>query len=863
MDLILDWIAREGYIFVSWWLMIAIAGWTVMPLAWRLLGGLPDRGYTLAKPLGLLLIGFVYWLLVSLGLLGNTTGGILVAWLIVLTLAFIALNRLRGNAISWSAYWRENRTVIIVSELLFAVLFFTWLLYRAHNPDTYTTEKPMELAFISSIMRSDTFPPNDPWLSGYAISYYYFGYVIAAMLSMLSGVTSSIGFSAMFSALFALAGTTAFGVGYNLVRARGIAQSAAEVAIDAAKRIQPRFVPLSAGMLALFLVVLMGNFQTLLIELPMQSNIVTEDYLNFWGQPRASFERLDDRMYAYDPDASLRFEPATWGYWWWFGASRVLGDYNLDGTNSGEPISEFPAFSFVLGDTHPHVLALPFVIMTIGLMLNLLLTWRAPNRYEIGLYGLIIGGLIFMNAWDGPIYLAGIIGAEALRRVMRGNGRLRIGDWWSLFMLGLGLLFIAIIAYLPFFIGFRSQASGFLPNIIQPTYFPRLFLMMGPLLLLSGAFVAVELWRGRRRMNWSLGLTIGLGLLALLISVMLLLIFLSSFNAGLYARVQGFVDMNGGWAQVLPQVLQRRFAHGLTSVVLLTIMIIVIARLFPRILGISETDDDDQVVTYAPSTGFALLLVGIGTTLLFVPDFLYIADNFGWRINTIFKFYYQAWVTLSIAGAYATYTILADARLARPAMPLRLAFGAMLVVIIAAGSIYPLAATYSRAYVERGAPSVLSIDGGDLSLSSNMIEMVHCVDRVVGDTENVVIAEASLHSYKSNYARVGTITGLPILLGWPGHEGQWRGPTFGETAGSRQADLQILYTAPIWDIAQQIIDKYGIDYVVIGSTERQTYETSSDGVHIPIAEDIFAANGTLVCEYGEERVYHVTSTSGD
>ncbi|MCA9886182.1 MAG: hypothetical protein KC708_24590, partial [Anaerolineae bacterium] len=96
MDLILDWIAREGYIFVSWWLMIAIAGWTVMPLAWRLLGGLPDRGYTLAKPLGLLLIGFVYWLLVSLGLLGNTTGGILVAWLIVLAVAFITLNRLRG-----------------------------------------------------------------------------------------------------------------------------------------------------------------------------------------------------------------------------------------------------------------------------------------------------------------------------------------------------------------------------------------------------------------------------------------------------------------------------------------------------------------------------------------------------------------------------------------------------------------------------------------------------------------------------------------------------------------------------------------------------------------------------------------------
>ena len=862
MDLILDWISREGSVFVSWWLLIAIAGWTVMPLAWRLLGGLPDRGYTLAKPLGLLLIGFVYWLLVSLGLLGNTTGGILVAWLIVLAVSLLALNRLRPNQLSWSAYWQENRTVILVSEVLFAVLFFTWLLYRAHNPDTQSTEKPMELAFISSIMRSDTFPPNDPWLAGYAISYYYFGYVITAMLSMLSGVTSSIGFSAMISALFALAGTTAFGVGYNLVRARGIMQASVASVVDSAKRVQPRFIALSAGMLSLFLVVLMGNFQTPLIEVPLQANMATTDYFNFWGQPRASFERLDDRLYAYNPEATLSLDPSSWGYWWWFGASRVLGDYNLDGTNSGEPISEFPAFSFVLGDTHPHVLSLPFVIMTIGLMLNLLLTWRAPNRYEIGLYGLVVGGLIFLNAWDGPIYLAGLVGVEALRRVMRGQGRLRIGDWWALLMLGLALLAIALVAYLPFFIGFRSQAQGFLPNIIQPTYFPRLFLMMGPLLLLTGSLVAVELWRGRRRMNWSLGLTIGLGLLALLISIMLLLIFLSSFNAGLYARVQGFVDMNGGWAAVLPQVLQRRLANGLTSVVLLTMIIIVIARLFPRTLGII-TDEDEQIVTYAPSTGFALLLVGIGTTLLFVPDFLYLADNFGWRINTIFKFYYQAWVALSIAGAYATYTILADFRLARPALPLRAAFGLMLVVIIGAGSIFPLAATYSRAYVERGTPTRLSIDGGDLGLPNTMVDMVQCVNRVVGDTEDVVIAEAALHSYKSNYARVGTITGLPILLGWPGHEGQWRGNTFGQTAGSRQADLQTLYTAPTWDIVQQVIDRYGIDYIVIGSTERQTYETSSDGVYIPIAEDLFAANGTLVCEYGDERVYRVTSTTGD
>ncbi len=76
----------------------------------------------------------------------------------------------------------------------------------------------MELAFISATMRSEAFPPNDPWMAGYSISYYYFGYVMAAMLAMLSGVVSTIAFNLMIALLFALTGLTAFGVVTNMVR---------------------------------------------------------------------------------------------------------------------------------------------------------------------------------------------------------------------------------------------------------------------------------------------------------------------------------------------------------------------------------------------------------------------------------------------------------------------------------------------------------------------------------------------------------------------------------------------------------------------------------------------------------------------
>ena len=64
-----------------------------------------------------------------------------------------------------------------------------------------------------------------------------------------------------------------------------------------------------------------------------------------------------------------------------------------------------------------------------------------------------------------------------------------------------------------------------------------------------------------------------------------------------------------------------------------------------------------------------------------------------------------------------------------------------------------------------------------------------------------VVAEAVGGQY-SEYARVATFTGMPAVLGWPGHESQWRD---GSLQGSRQNDIQTLYTTSDWTAAQEII----------------------------------------------------------
>lgn len=838
--MIFDWFAREGWIVLSWWALVTLAGASVFPMVTRLLSGLPDRGYTLSRAVGLLVVGFVFWLLASLGLLRNSPGSIILSWLIVLIVSIRIYIR---QPMDWRAWWRENRSVVIVGEVLFFVLLLGWALFRAHLPNLTGTEKPMELMFMSSVQRSEIFPPNDGWMSGYAISYYYFGYVMSAMLSMMSGIASTTGFNMTIALLFALTGLTAFGVVYNLARSRTAGSQA------------PRLPALIIGLLGMVFVTLMGNFQAALIELPYQTRTATNDYMAFWG--------IDSRTDAKPPLAvGDSVMPENWDFWWWFRASRVLTDYDLNGQRIPiQPIDEFPQFSFLLADVHPHVLALPFAMLALGLALNLLLTERPPARSEVIFYGLCLGGLVFLNTWDGPIYMVVLVGADALRRLMRsGTGRLMLSDVWGLAGLGISLLLLTLAFYFPFFISFRSQASGVLPNLLHPTQFRQYFIMFGPFILILGIFLVIEVWRAGRRVNWRLGLGAAAVLLGVLLLLVLLFVVLGSLVPELRGIVLSFVDQNGGWGAVLPALVSRRVTHALTSIILLGAVVVVVGRLFPRIPTLEElreaSKEERQIINYPPATGFALLLVGVGAVLTLAPEFVYLRDNFGVRINTIFKFYYQAWLAFSVAGGYAVYTMLVDEHLRLPRF--RGALTAFITIVILLGMIYPILGVHNRMFVESArlsfnAEAPLTLDGGLTTVSRNDYDAIMCLDGLVKGSDAVVLEAAdpgSAYNITGKWGRVAMLSGIPIVLGWQNHEGQWRGPTFSEILGTRPQDIDRMYSDLRWDVAQPLIEKYGIDYIFYGETERNKY--GSEG------EEKFADNLDVICEAGGSRFYRVT-----
>ena len=109
-------------------------------------------------------------------------------------------------------------------EGLTLALFVFDLLIRLGNPDlwhpNFGGEKPMVFSFFNAVLKSTYFPPYDPWLAGGYINYYYYGFVVVALLTKLLGIVPAFAYNLILPMLFSLLGVNAFCVAYNLVKAR-------------------------------------------------------------------------------------------------------------------------------------------------------------------------------------------------------------------------------------------------------------------------------------------------------------------------------------------------------------------------------------------------------------------------------------------------------------------------------------------------------------------------------------------------------------------------------------------------------------------------------------------------------------------
>ena len=197
---------------VAWLIALEALSWLGFPVAHLLMGRLADRGWAVARILALLLLAWVTWIGGSVGIVPNSSVGILaVLSVFVLGSAWLAY-RQRSEL---RDFFRRRWTVVLTVELTFLAMFAFWALVISEVPAINHTEKPMDFGILNAIVRADGFPPMDSWLAGHGIAYYYGGTYVAAMLTTLTGVPTDIAYNLSIATVAALAATGLLGLVYN------------------------------------------------------------------------------------------------------------------------------------------------------------------------------------------------------------------------------------------------------------------------------------------------------------------------------------------------------------------------------------------------------------------------------------------------------------------------------------------------------------------------------------------------------------------------------------------------------------------------------------------------------------------------
>ena len=845
--------------FFRWYLTISIVGLFALPITFKLFRHLPDRGYSFSKPLGFLISGYLFWFFGSLRFFNNDNSGLLAAFLVVAILGSLSLKR-AGFTELW--HWlQEQRATILLVESLFLVAFAGWTLVHAYNPDILGTEKPMEFMFINSILRSPTFPPQDAWLSNHAISYYYFGYILIASLARITATSSAVAFNLGLALLFSLTATVTHGLLMNLI---ALVNKEHPVGNSSKLSLQPSFWP---ALLGPVMVLLVGNLYgplELLHDNGLLANAKVPAIWYDFGSARdlSAVRSLDDfeqkpgiragwvdlwewlDLKQLAPQPALHSGSFQWTLPNWFFASRVVHDRNLVGVET-EAIDEFPAFSFLLGDMHPHVLALPFVVLVMALAFEWLLAGRALTSDELLhsgqtlkrffvyflLSSLLLGSLFFLNTWDFPIYwflttLCFSIGVGLT------HGLQAFRRYWRVFVtLPTALLIASLILYWPFLVTFQSQAGGILPNLIYPTRFQQSMVMFAPVLVGMIVFLAWLSVRTRHRFIRRAALGSGVGILLALIllaSSLSILAYLKPGTSGMIGQLIAPLS----WSDALRLLLERRLVDSLTAIFGGTIFGITVGLglglLRPR--GNHNLSFDQRPAKEASSLmedgaiplvgraaiGMALVMILTGALLWIAPEFVYLRDNFGTRMNTLFKFYFQAWLLWGIAGAFGIWYVL------RFAFPWTRRIVAIVMGInLLLGSVYLIGSLPSKTGDFAGPPSLDGMAYFAREYPNDWAAIQWLDDNVSG---SAVILEGSRGAYwiDGRSSRFSMATGLPTLMGWANHESQWRGDYFSSVA-SRQDDIRTIYQTRDWNVAQALLDKYDIQYVIVSSLEQDWY----------------------------------------
>ncbi len=746
------------------WLLVLllVAGGGLLPAA-LLFERLPSRGIPYALPLGLAVVGLAAWLAGALALPYGTpvAAASLAAWW-----AWSALIALRRPALLAGvvAGWRAVAVTGAATALLFAAL----VLVRGLAPDAWATEKPMDLAILTAVHRSETLPPPDPWFAGAPLSYYHLGHTTMDAVGRLSGNGPATTFNLATATVGAAATVAAAGLALDLLGMAGAARRRARL--------------VAAGVAVA--VLLLAAPVVGLVDL-LAANGIGGDWA--WtgidGLPTAEGARTG---------VPLRF-------WWWWNTTRVV-----PGT-----ISEYPAFTLILGDPHAHLLALPLGLTVVALALVTFegvtpLTWRRWLRrpHDLALTGALFAALAMTNLWD-VVTFGGVWGLAAVISVRRVGWAyaqaLFIAVRWAAVPGALALL----LAF-TFLEGLDPPPVGIAPVTGERSDLaPWLAVWLAPGLPL----ILAAAWAGGVPARWRRPLLLAATPVIAWAVAMLL-----------QGRPDELAVRGGGWATLLLLVALLAWLGGAAH-----------AADARRERGLAS----------------ALALAAAAVLVLLLTEVVHIDDAFEGRLNTVFKFWFHAWALVAVAaGALAGIAVERIERPARPAWASRrvaaaLTGGVAVVFVACALTVPAMLVSRHREAQAFGIDAIAYLDRADPGLA----EAGRWV-RANLDPEEAVLVQAVAESYTTGNM-VAASTGVPTVLGWPGHQRQWRGAI---DEDARREAVDAIYTHGATPEGLAAARRYGVTHVYVGFQELTTYTYDVLGR---------LAGWPQVFAYGPTRIYEV------
>jgi len=807
-----------GLAAVVWYLVITGLGWVVYPLTRLALRSLPDRGYPLARMVGLLALAYPVWLLGSYRVpFSPQTISMVLAGLVMLNLALFLADR---RAIV--AELRDRWKLYLLVEALALAFFVLFLLVRFANPDLWHPykggEKPMDFSYFNAVLKSTSFPPYDPWFAGGYINYYYYGFVLVGVPVKWLGIVPAVAYNLILPSLYAMLALGAFSMGWNLLKSTR--RPADRPALFGA--------PFWGGLAAALALVFVGNLGSVRM---------------IWH----GIQRLADMQVPFE-EAPLITHLA----WTVEGLGKVLtgsrlpfypGDWYWIPSRAfpGEPITEFPAFTFLYADLHAHMIALPVTVLALAWALAVVLgkwQWQGWRQVAAGLLvgALAIGALRPTNTWDWPTYLA------------------------------LGCIALVYTAL-------RYGGPGVLKALPYPLWLRRLIvagISAAALALFSGAlyapynqwygqgYNAVERWTENHTPFWS---------------------YTTHWGLFLFVITSWLVVEAIDWMATTPLSALRRVrryravfilvgvgAAGLTLYLLVQgvsiAWLVVVLGLWSAVLLLRPHMPDARRAV--------LFMVGTALALTLFVEVFRLQGDIG-RMNTVFKFYLQAWTLMAISAGAALLWALPGALWRAPeastAEPERwspgnsLGWQIALIALVGGALLFPFLAGMDKMTDRMARQAPHTLDGmaymfystyqqeRDMDLSQDARAIRWMQENIEGSP---VIVEANTPEYRWG-SRFTIYTGLPGVVGWNWHQRQQRAVTPDTWVFERVNEIGEFYNTYNPDMAQDFLERYDVEYIIVGQLERSIYTPAG----LAKFEDLDGVLWHAIYRDGETVIYRV------